>query len=115
MINFGKASCTKERYLHLTVAQKHMYKIKYNQTAGEVVEEIMPRSTKSDMHAMGKVLQLVKDEWRYYNQSDEAQEKQSVTKDNCLLPDYKRRPEAGQFLAEMKELMQSYKLNYNIS
>lgn len=109
LIDFGKASSTKEKkYLRLPVAQQHTYKIKYNHIAGEVVEGIMPRSTKSDMYAMGKVLQLVKDERRYFNLSDEAQEKLSATIDNCLLPDYKSRPEAGQFLAEITELMQSY-------
>lgn len=106
LIDFGKASSVKEKkYLQLIVALQHTYKVKYNHIAGEVIEGIMPRSTKCDMYALGKVLQLVKDEQRYYNLTDEVQEKLSAIIDNCLLPDYERRPEAGQCLSEIKELM----------
>lgn len=106
LIDFGKASTIKERkYLQLTVAQQHMYKIKYTHIAGEVIEGVMPRSTKSDMYALGKVLQQVKDERRYYNLTDDVQEELSAIIDNCILPDYKKRPEAGQCLSQIKELM----------
>ena len=80
-------------------------KIKYTHIAGEVIEGVMPRSTKSDMYALGKVLQQVKDERRYYNLTDDVQEELSAIIDNCLLPDYKKRPEAGQCLSQIKELI----------
>ena len=47
LIDLGKASLAKQsRYLRLTEAEKHTYKVKYPHFAGEVIEGIFPTLNK---------------------------------------------------------------------
>ena len=106
LIDFGKATTIRQKCcLQLTQDERAVYKRKYPHIAAEVIDGITSYSAKSDMFSVGRVLQKVAAEKRYFNLPDEVQEQLTDMHERCISLEYDKRPEAEQLLKEIRDMV----------